>query len=119
MGTQAVLETRGIVGTYKGKPINALYTSTCGGRTVNSENIFDFNEPYLRGVECSLEGRRHFEPFLVKTVRLPAKMRDEKNLELVRQMSLYALNGFQLSTAQLNDDWFEDAPTQANQQLDE
>ena len=113
MGTQAVQETRGIVGTYDGKPINALYTSTCGGRTENSENIFEFNEPYLRGVECSLEGRRHFEPFLVKTARLPARLRDEKNLELVRQMSLYALNGFQLSTAQLTDDWFEEEPTQS------
>lgn len=113
MGTQAVQETRGIVGTYRGKPINALYTSTCGGRTENSENVFDFNEPYLRGVECSLEGRRHFEPTMIKTVRLPAKLRDEKNLELVRQMSLFALNGFALGTAQLNDDWFEDAPTES------
>jgi stage II sporulation protein D len=112
MGTQAVTETRGIVGTYRGKAINALYTSTCGGRTENSENIFDFNEPYLRGVECSLEGRRHFEPTLIKTVRLPARLRDEKNLELVRQMSLYALNGFALGTAQLTDDWFEDAPSE-------
>ncbi len=113
MGTQAVLETRGIVATYKGKPINAMYTSTCGGRTENSENIFEFNEPYLRGVECSLEGRKHFEPILIKTVRQPAKLRDEKNLELVRLMSLFAVNGFQLSTAQMSDDWFEDEPTQS------
>src|SRR4051812_1807960 len=32
MGTQAVQSTRGIIATYQGKPINALYTSTCGGR---------------------------------------------------------------------------------------
>ena len=113
MGTQAVLETRGIVATYKGKPINAYYTSTCGGRTENSENVFDFDEPYLRGVECSLEGHKQFEPFLIKTVRIPAKMRDEKNLELVRLMSLLAVNGFQLSTQQLTDDFFEDEPTQS------
>lgn len=113
MGTQAVLETRGVVATYKGKPINALYTSTCGGRTENSENVFEFNEPYLRGVECSLEGRKHFEPFLIKTIRVPAKLRDEKNLELARLMSLFAVNGFQLSTNQITDDWFEDAPTQS------
>ncbi len=111
MGTQAVIETRGVVATYQGKPITAYYTSTCGGRTENSENIFDTNEPYLRGVECSLEGKKHFEPFLIKTVRQPAKMRDEKNLELVRLMSLFAVNGFQLNTGQLTDDWFEDAPT--------
>ncbi len=113
MGTQAVLETRGIVATYKGKPINALYTSTCGGRTENSENVFEFAEPYLRGVECSLEGHRQFEPFLIKTVRVPAKLRDEKNLELARLMSLFAVNGFQLSTNQLTDDWFESAPTES------
>jgi hypothetical protein len=69
---------------------------------------FRFNEPYLRGVECSLEGRKHFEPFLIKTVRQPAKLRDEKNLELVRLMSLLAVNGFQLSSPQITDDWFED-----------
>jgi stage II sporulation protein D len=113
MGTQAVMETRGLLATYKGKPINAMYTSTCGGRTENSENIFDFNEPYLRGVECSLEGRKHFEPFLIKTSRLPAKLRDEQNLELVRLMSLFAVNNFQLGTQQMTDDWFEDAPTQS------
>jgi len=113
MGTQAVLQTRGVVATYQGKPITAYYTSTCGGRTENSENIFDVNEPYLRGVECSLEGRKHFEPFLIKTIRVPAKMRDENNLELVRLMSLFAVNGFQLNTAQLTDDFFENEPTQS------
>ncbi len=113
MGTQAVSETRGVVATYNGKPINAYYTSTCGGRTENSENVFDFKEPYLRGVECSLEGRQQFEPFLVKTVRLPAKLRDEQNLELARLMSLLAVNGFQLSSPQLTDDFFDDAPTQS------
>jgi len=112
MGTQAVNSTRGIVATYDGKPINALYTSTCGGRTEDSENIFDKPEPYLRGVECSLEGHRQFEPFLIKTIRTPAKLRDEGNLELVRLMSQLASNGFYLSTAQMTDEWFEDMPTE-------
>ncbi len=111
MGTQAVIETRGIVATYRGVPINAYYTSTCGGRTENSENIFDKAEPYLRGVECSLEGSRQFAPFTIKTVRVPAKLRDENNLELVRLMSLFAVNGFQLSTVKMSDDWFGDEPT--------
>jgi hypothetical protein len=66
MGTRAVRETAGMVATYNGKPITAYFTSTCGGRTEHSENIFDKAEPYLRGVECSLEGRRHFDPFLIK-----------------------------------------------------
>lgn len=113
MGTQAVLQTRGIYATYKGKPINALYTSTCGGRTEDSENIFEFAEPYLRGVECSLENRFYFAPFTIKTLRQPAKLRDEQNLELARLMSIFAVNGFQLNTAQMTDEWFEDAPTQS------
>jgi peptidoglycan hydrolase-like amidase len=112
-GTRAVMETRGIVATYQGKPINAKYTSTCGGRTENSENVFDFNAPYLRGVECSLEGRRHFEPFIIKTARVPAKLRDEQNLRLARLMSLFAANGFQLSANPMTDDWFESEPTQS------
>ncbi len=110
MGTQAVLQTKGVVATYNGKPINALYTSTCGGRTENSENIFEFNEPYLRGVECSLEGHRHFEPFLIKSSRLPAKIEKEENIELVRLISQLAVNNFYLSTAQLDDKYFDDEP---------
>lgn len=111
MGTRAVRETAGQIAMYDGKPIMAYFTSTCGGRTENSENIFDHAEPYLRGVECSLEGQRHFEPFMIKTVRTPAKLRDESHLEIVRLMSLLAVNGFSLTTNQITDDWLEDVPT--------
>ena len=111
MGTRAVRETRGIVATYHGKPIMAYFTSTCGGRTENSENIFDHAEPYLRGVECSLEGQRHFDPFMIRTARVPARVRSESNLELVRVMSILAVNGFSLATNQMNDEWFETEPT--------
>lgn len=112
MGTRAVEETRGIIATYDGKPITAYYTSTCGGRTENSENVFDKAEPYLRGVECSLEGRQQFEPFTIKTLRKPAKLRDEGNLELVRLMTLLASNGFSMVADPITDDWLEETPTQ-------
>ncbi len=112
MGAQAVQSTRGIIATYQGKPINALYTSTCGGRTENSENIFDKAEPYLRGVECSLEGRKHFEPFFIKTSRPAAKVKDEANLDLVRLLSLLASNGFFLQNPEISDDWLNETPTQ-------
>ncbi len=111
MGTRAVRETSGMIATYHGKPIVAYFTSTCGGRTENSENIFDHAEPYLRGVECSLEGRRHFESFQIKTDRQPAKLRDDANLELVQLMSLLAVNGFSLTANQMTDAWFEETPT--------
>jgi stage II sporulation protein D len=113
MGTRAVKETRGIIATYQGKPIRAYFTSTCGGRTENSENVFGKAEPYLRGVECSLESRRQIEPYLIKTVRQAAKLRDAGNLELVRLMSLLAVNGFSLTTGQFTDEWFEEVPTES------
>ena len=52
LATQAIVETRGIVATYDGKPINALYTSTCGGRTEDAEIIFNEKVPYLVSTSC-------------------------------------------------------------------
>ncbi|MBS1794317.1 MAG: SpoIID/LytB domain-containing protein [Acidobacteria bacterium] len=111
MPTQAVMQTRGIVATYKGKPINALYTSTCGGRTENSENIFDYNEPYLRGVECSFEGRKYFEPFLIKSTRELPKIDNENQLEMVRLAAQFSVNGFVMAANRFTDEWFELPPT--------
>ncbi len=111
MGTQAVRETAGMVAMHNGKPIMAYFTSTCGGRTENSENVFDHAEPYLRGVECSLEGKRHFEPFTIKTVRKPARLRDDSGLDLVRTMSLLAVNGYSLTTNEISHDWLDEHPT--------
>lgn len=111
MGTEAVRQTRGMIATYNGQPIMAYFTSTCGGRTENVENVFDTNEPYLRGVECSLEGHRHFDPVTIRTVRTPAKLRNQEYLELVRLMSILAVNGFSLTTNEFTDDWFDEEPT--------
>lgn len=50
---QAVSETRGLLLSYEGKPINALYTSTCGGHTEDGALIFPEEKgPYLKGVPC-------------------------------------------------------------------
>ena len=53
----AVAETAGEVLTYDGKPVDALYTSTCGGRTENAENVFSQKEPYLVSRACLIESR--------------------------------------------------------------
>jgi peptidoglycan hydrolase-like amidase len=52
LSTQAVTETRGMIATYQNQPINALYSSTCGGRTEDAENIFDEKFPYLVSTDC-------------------------------------------------------------------
>ncbi|MCB1043869.1 MAG: SpoIID/LytB domain-containing protein [Acidobacteria bacterium] len=51
LSDQAVAETKGLVLTYNHELIDALYTSTCGGETEDSEHVFNGKaEPYLRGV---------------------------------------------------------------------
>lgn len=46
----AVNQTAGQTITYQGNPIQAFYSSSSGGHTENSENVFVQNLPYLRGV---------------------------------------------------------------------
>lgn len=109
LATRAVEETRGVIATYSEAPINALYTSTCGGRTEDSENIFTKAEPYLRARECSIEGRAAFAPFTVKSSRDPAEIREEANLPLARDIALLAVNGFSLGTSRVTDSWLTTA----------
>jgi stage II sporulation protein D len=50
---RAVRETAGLVATYNGQPIDALYTATCGGETSDVGTMFPGrNEPYLKRVRC-------------------------------------------------------------------
>jgi stage II sporulation protein D len=53
---RAVVETAGEVLAFEGRPIRALYTSTCGGHTEDGDKVFE-NEtgPWLRGVPCRPE----------------------------------------------------------------
>ncbi len=57
LSNAAVSETAGEVLTFDGEPVDALYTSTCGGRTESSENVFSEKEPYLVSRACFLEAR--------------------------------------------------------------
>ncbi len=50
--SEAVQSTRGIIITYDGEPIDALYHSTCGGRTESAEEIWGGKIPYLVSVKC-------------------------------------------------------------------
>ncbi|MGH8656519.1 MAG: SpoIID/LytB domain-containing protein [Gammaproteobacteria bacterium] len=66
LATRAVNETRGIIATYNGQPINALYSSTCGGRTEDAANIFEEKLPYLVSVMCQY---KHPDPRPFRTTR--------------------------------------------------
>ncbi len=73
LATQAIVETRGIVATYDGKPINALYTSTCGGRTEDAEIIFNEKVPYLVSTSCEY---KHPKPLPFATSRSIANWKE-------------------------------------------
>ncbi len=48
----AVRQTAGQVVTHNGSTIDAVFHSTCGGHTEDSENVWSAALPYLRGVPC-------------------------------------------------------------------
>ena len=53
LSNAAVDATRGLVLAYGGRYADALFVSTCGGRTENVENVFGEEAvPYLVSVEC-------------------------------------------------------------------
>lgn len=51
----AVDETIGEILTFDGKPIEAFYHSTCGGRTENPEDVFGKSYPYLKPLESNCD----------------------------------------------------------------
>lgn len=58
LSTQAVDATAGVVATYDGKLIQALFSSTTGGHTADNEEAYNSAPvPYLRGVPDAQRGR--------------------------------------------------------------
>lgn len=108
LSTRAVDETRGLVATFAGEPINALYTSTCGGRTENSELIFNSALPYLRSRECAAEGQAALAPFTVSTTRELFDLQDEKNLPVARVLGLLTTHNLIATRAKITDSWVND-----------
>jgi stage II sporulation protein D len=55
----AVRQTSGLAIYYQNNLIDAMYMSTCGGRTEDFSNVFDAAPvPYLQSVFCAVEGGR-------------------------------------------------------------
>ncbi len=99
--SQAVEQTRGIVASYQtdsGKldPIQALYTTNCGGRTENNEEVFGGKAlPYLRSVACvtdrqSLAGRD------IVTTRTVEPLNGTEGRSITREAALLTVLGFSL-----------------------
>lgn len=56
LSNRAIAETAGLIAVYDGQPIDAMYTSTCGGHTEDASLLFSGRaQPYLVGVPCAWE----------------------------------------------------------------
>lgn len=63
----ATRETAGEILTYEGRPIEALYHSTSGGKTEEAAEVFGKSYPYLKPVEANCE----LSPYWVWERKIP------------------------------------------------
>lgn len=76
---QAVEETRGLILTYDGAPIDAVYHSTSGGMTASAQEVWGQEVPYLSSVPSPYEER---SPRLEQTLSFtPAELVEKLRLD--------------------------------------
>ncbi|MBU9723414.1 MULTISPECIES: stage II sporulation protein D [Bacillaceae] len=73
---EAVKATEGMIITYDGAPIDALYFSTSNGYTENSEEYYSYEFPYLRSVESpwDLESPRYYNEVTMSVAEFEEKL---------------------------------------------
>ena len=75
LSDQAIAATAGQILVYGGEPIDALYSSTCGGRTEDVAVMFPLKTaPYLRGVPCYEDGLTALGGTLPRGEKFPAAL---------------------------------------------
>lgn len=79
LSSEAVTSTAGVVATYNGTLISALYSSTSGGFTANSEDVFSNPFPYLRGVPDHERGQALYKAPSIEQFRNHADARSLRN----------------------------------------
>jgi stage II sporulation protein D len=97
---EAVKQTFGLAMYYQDKLIDAMYMSTCGGRTEDYSNVFDGPPaPYLKSVFCAIEngpekgemvieGKHELEQIFLADDGSPAN----RNIEFARTLGLIQSN---------------------------
>lgn len=79
LSSEAVTSTAGVVATYNGALISALYSSTSGGFTANSEDVYANPLPYLRGVPDAERGQALAKAPSIEQFRNHANARSLRN----------------------------------------
>ncbi|MCK4453473.1 SpoIID/LytB domain-containing protein [candidate division WOR-3 bacterium] len=96
---RAIDKTKGLILTYKNRPIEAKYHSTCGGKTADFNDAWSGNpSPYLKSVNCSycqnsphykwqkvLSKSEFFPRFRSRLKKIGVKIPDD---ELIRSLKL-------------------------------
>jgi stage II sporulation protein D len=74
--SQAVNQTQGLIITYQGEPINAVFHSTSGERTASAKEVWGFEYPYLQSVACSWDqlSPRYQDTKAISFVELEARL---------------------------------------------
>ena len=89
LSDRAVSETRGEIAIWQGKPIDALYTATCGGHTEDAKEIFpEQSAPYLVGVPCRAEDQALARTRRVLTGAAPLPVETEFGEDVTRDVWL-------------------------------
>jgi len=72
----AIKQTEGIILTYQGRPIDAVFHSTCGGITANADEVWNYSLPYLQSVVCQYDrhSHRYSEKLMFKWEKVSRKL---------------------------------------------
>jgi stage II sporulation protein D len=104
VSSQAVDETRGLVATYNGALIEALFFSTSGGATANNEDVFNSAPvPYLRGVLDSQRGNSGNVLDSLKHAHGAQKLRGRRNGDFEGDWSRYHRWSFEWTADEISD----------------
>jgi stage II sporulation protein D len=94
LSDRAVSATHGEILTWRGEPIDALYTATCGGHTEDGNEIFpEQSEPYLKGVPCRAENEALASLRATIHGRRISPLADETGADVTRDWSLLQAAG--------------------------
>ncbi len=73
----SVEETKSLIMKHKGQVIDAVYSSTCGGKTASAAEVWGNHFDYLRSVHCDTESHspHHYRKKDIKLEDLAAKVK--------------------------------------------
>jgi SpoIID/LytB domain protein len=104
LSTQAVDETAGLVATYNGQLIEALFFSTSGGTTANNEDVYNSAPlPYLRGVVDHQRGNSGNVLDSIRHAPGAMKLRGQRNGDFEADWSRYHRWSFEWTADEISD----------------